>query len=231
MSYIDGKDCQLVEGKNCEIKIEFSTQMIDVTTRTEPDPDWRFRDKAGHVHRWRQTRHKCESCGGRLKEKMWHVPTCETVTVWPAECVKCRENERRCPRGTTYCEIDECDLQREVKTVCKKCGDEIKPKRRPTRGREFAPGLYEAHGTITVAPETEIASRLHELYKTGEDFDIAEFAEGVKGPVRIMSWGIDGPRVQFGFDAVGKLEPVTTRRRTARKTRKTAKRPTARRKK
>lgn len=104
-----------VNGKpllNCEVHVE--VEQIDVTTMTEPDPNWTFIDAAGHFHAY---------------TKEFALPTLKRVEVYvDADQVEGLDED-----------YDEDDYAI-VELHCRICDENIVPGTRPTMGSKSVPG-------------------------------------------------------------------------------------------
>jgi hypothetical protein len=133
----------LVNGRPVRGTVKVEQDWIDVTTMSEVDPDWSYRDSHGHEHRW------------------W---------AGPDPLVPLRDPQLQTPvlPSLIYvydCEYDEdCDEYQPGHYECRLCGDPVTPRSRPTVSRHLIPGLQRVsleveeplpRGPVTVVIPTD----------------------------------------------------------------------------
>lgn len=106
-----------------EHTLEIHREMIPVTSISELDPNWRYTDRAGHVHRPSVTRELGK------EDKITGYPTLE----WFPEDHECNR----------WCDEEGCPRWR----ACPRCGEKITPGSRAGRTRMLAGMVsYEIDG-------------------------------------------------------------------------------------
>lgn len=140
---IDGKTI-LGEGTHIaveltEARIEHSQELIDVTPSDEPDPTWRYTDKAGHEHRYEPD--------GAPEDPYNHYPTLEEEV-----------EDRWCPECGHY--------EQMARLVCYECGEEISPGTRTPIAREFTAGPKQARLTGRIVDYDYIVESLPQAQGT-----------------------------------------------------------------
>lgn len=115
-----------VNGKsliNCELNIE--VEQIDVTTMTEPDPNWTFIDAAGHFHAY---------------TKDFALPTLKRVEMFVAvEPDTDDDDEPVAGELDEFWDEGEADYSY-TELHCRICDENIVPGTRSTMGRKSVPG-------------------------------------------------------------------------------------------
>lgn len=103
-------------------QLEVTTELIDITSLSRPDPSWKFIDPAGHLHRWHDAQ-------GPLKD--YHGQACHVPSA-----VRVRTPEE------DYAEEDYGDIIETSRLDCKLCGhQDISPGTCADTTRVYMPGL------------------------------------------------------------------------------------------
>lgn len=145
----------LVDGRPVRGTVKVEQDWIDVTTMSEVDPDWCYRDSHGHSHRW------------------W---------AGPDPLIPLRDPQLQTPvlPSLIYvhdCEYEDCDEYQPGHYECRLCGDPVTPQSRPTVFRRRIPGPqhvsieveeFLARGPVVVTLPTDPPQVMQGLVVTNE---------------------------------------------------------------
>lgn len=131
---------------------EVSRQMIDVTSMSRPDPNWRFTDRNGHLHQW-YSEGKPATDYDPLKS--YDIPSVTVRETEPYWCVDCLDEHTR---RYYVCSVVGCE-------------EVIEPGTTPDMFTQYIPGLRDIRYLINkqnVTPE-EFKNRLMDQFPEWKD--------------------------------------------------------------
>ena len=126
-----------------------------------PDPDWKFRDRKGHVHRW-------------TIYKRWRRANAVKTITWV-------EDEEY------WCDCCQ-DYHTEGHWACQRCGEEVEPGYRP--GSIMIPSIAHFHSQKETTGEFETTQRrrFHDKALRGEKFNLNSVAAWLSGRAIVTGW-------------------------------------------
>lgn len=160
--------------------------LIDASTRYEPDPDWVFTDALGKEHRW--------VCGD---DRKWHLPSLEERTV--CECSderECSADELPCSGAACEgCEMYDFVRHKHEELFVPETGEVVKPGYRMSTGPKYIRGLMECSGEYESDEQPRCGDG--EAYRF-EDCDIPYADVDIHGRFYVTSCNLDNDGVYRG---------------------------------